>query len=90
MNREEQLLLIRRDGPLAINRVTAMLGTYRSDILTMSSSRLDAGYHVYGTESWRKTPYELVQDTLEELADAVNYQVMAAHRRRHPDYWDAA
>jgi hypothetical protein len=85
MTREEQLLLIRRDAPLALNRVVAMIETYRDDILAHTRSRVDAGYDIYGTEGWRKAPHDLDQDTIEELADAVAYQVMRRHRLRHPD-----
>ena len=84
MTREEQLRLIQRDAPLALNRVAAMIATYADDILAQTTSRVDAGYDLYGTDGWRKTPHELDQDTIEELADAVAYQVMRRHRQRHP------
>lgn len=84
MTREEQLRLMRRDAPLALNRVLAMLGTHHQEILAAVLARVDAGYDLYGTEGWQKTPYELDGDTIEELADAVAYQVMRRHRLRHP------
>lgn len=80
MTREEQLAQVRRDAPLALNKILAMLGEHRDTILALAASRVDAGYDVFGTEGWRKTPFELDQDTLEELADAVAYQVMRRHR----------
>lgn len=85
MTRDEQLLLIRRDAPLALNRVQAMIGSHFNEILAQTVSRVDAGYDVYGVDGWRKTPYDLDQDTIEELADAVAYQVMRRHRQRHPE-----
>jgi len=84
VNRAEQLKLIHRDAPLALNRVVAMMTLYRDDILANAAARVDAGYDLYGTDGWRKTPHELDQDTIEELADAVAYQVMRRHRQRHP------
>ena len=80
MTREEQLRLVQRDAPLALNRVIAMLGEHRAEILTAAAARVDAGYDVFGTEGWRKTPYELDADTIEELADAIAYQVMRRNR----------
>lgn len=85
MTREDQIALMQRDGPLALHRVQAMLGTHGSEILAATISRVDAGYDIYGTEGWRKTPYDLDQDTVEEIADAVAYQVMRRHRLRHPE-----
>ena len=85
MTREEQLRLIQRDAPLAMNRITAMIEAYRGEILQQVLARVDAGFELYGTQGWSKTPYELDQDTIEELADAVAYQVMRRHRKRHPN-----
>lgn len=84
MTREEQLALMRRDAPLALNRFIAMMETHRDEIIALAVSRVDSGYDIYGTEGWRKTPYELDQDSLEEAADGVAYQVMGRHRLRNP------
>lgn len=82
MNREEQLAIIRRDLPLARNRLSAMLAP-DDEIDQLTIARVSAGYDEFGDDSWHKQPYELRQDIREEIADALAYLVflMRAERR---------
>ena len=69
VGREEQLRLMRHDAPLALNRVAAMIETYRKDILAAVVSRVDAGYDLYGDEQGassrpRSQPTSAVRDRL--------------------------
>ena len=84
VTREEQLRRIRLDAHLGLNAYIAMIEAYRAEIEDLMVARVDAGYDLYGTDGWRKTPYELTQDAKEEAADGGAYMVMRRHRLRHP------
>jgi hypothetical protein len=59
----------------------------REAIKARSRARLEAGFPIYGDEMWGWTPKKLLEEILEELADAPNYALAKMRRESALQFW---
>ena len=61
----------------AFDDMLLTLHARRRNIIALARTRLlDIGFHDYGDETWHKLPSDLLQDELEEHADALFYRAV--------------
>ena len=94
MTLEEQLAFFDSHAEQAYERTLQIMVEHRPLIMAKARSRLISGFDEYGEGSWNKQANELLNETLQELADAPVYQVMQMRREElgpdtnEPDAWD--
>ena len=76
----EAQLAEQRMAHRALLALPVFITEHEAEIRDMMHARTVDGYPIFGDSGWRKSPYELKRDMMEEAADMANYQLMLWRR----------
>lgn len=82
MNLSDQLTAFARWKHSAVHLTLGELECRQERVLAMAEQRLKDGFANYGDATWRKSPDDLEEEILEELADALVYASILLYLER--------
>jgi len=80
LSEADQVALHRKHRTRALDIIAARIQAHREHLFNLSERRLGNGYAYFGEKMFHKPTDDLLDETDEEIADAINYIVAMIER----------
>lgn len=80
---EEQLTWFDANVGKAVSNVHVFMDTWHDEIVSAARERLIQGHEVFGSKMFNDPNATLWRDTVEEVADAIDYRLARMYKETH-------